>query len=272
MSAVTGQAAPTGSPRRFAGQVAVVTGAGGGLGAAYAEALAREGARVVIGDIEGAAAEQVAARLVGEGLDVVGMRVDVTDDDEVRAMAEVAAGTNGGIDILVNNAAIMFRGLAAPRKPFWEYTPDEWTAVLSVNVIGSWLCARAVLEPMRARGRGKIVNVSSNMALGTDLMFPAGMSAYTTSKAAVIGLTKALAGEVGVFGITVNAVAPGVTATETVLEHIAGDRLQASVSTQAIRRVATTADIVGTVLFLCSADSDFMTGQTVVVDGGLMST
>lgn len=256
---------------RFGGQVAIVTGAGGGLGAAYAEALAREGATVVVGDIDGAAAGETASRLRLQGLRAVGVSVDVSDEHQVERMVATAVDC-GGVDILVNNAAIMFRRLAEPRKPFWEYTVDEWAAVLSVNVIGSWLCARAVLGPMRDRGRGKIVNVSSNMALGTDLMFPAGMSAYTTSKAAVLGLTKALAGEVGVHGITVNAIAPGVTATETVLEHIASDRLEASVSTQAIRRVATTHDIVGAVLFLCSAESDFMTGQTVVVDGGLMST
>jgi 3-oxoacyl-[acyl-carrier protein] reductase len=256
---------------RFVGQVAIVTGAAGGLGEAYAEALGREGATVVIGDIDGPAATRAAARLVGAGIDAVGVEVDVADEHQVQHLVDVAID-RGGVDILVNNAAIMFRRLAEPRKPCWEYTVDEWSAVLAVNVIGSWLCARAVLEPMRARGRGKIVNISSNMALGTDLMFPAGMSAYTTSKAAVLGLTKALAGELGVFGITVNAVAPGVTATETVLEHIAADRLASSVSTQAIRRVATTGDIVGAVLFLCSAESDFMTGQTVVVDGGLMST
>lgn len=257
---------------RFAGRVAVVTGAGAGLGAAYAEALARQGAAVLVADVDAASAQAVADYLVAAGYRAFPTQTDVSDEHSVNEMVRVAIEQFAGIDILVNNAAIMFRQLEKPRKPFWEFTPDEWTRVLSVNVIGSWLCAKAVMTSMRERGRGKIVNVSSNMALGTDLMFPAGMCAYTTSKAAVIGLTRALAGELGQFSITVNSVAPGVTATQTVLDNIGSDRLLASTSTQAIRRLASTDDIVGTVLFLCSEDSDYMTGQTLVVDGGLMST
>ena len=140
-----------------------------------------------------------------------------------------------------------------------------------VNITGSWLCAKAVFGPMQRQGGGKIVNVSSNMALGTDLMWPAQMAAYTTSKAGVIGLTRALAGEAGPHGITVNAVAPGVTNTETVGEHIDPDRMETLAQSQSLRRQAWPEDIVGTVMFLCSSDSDFMTGQVLCVDGGFVT-
>jgi NAD(P)-dependent dehydrogenase (short-subunit alcohol dehydrogenase family) len=256
---------------RFHGKVAVVTGAGGGLGAAYTRALAREGAAVVVADVDGEAAHRVADDLAGAGCSAIGVEVDITEERSVAEMVEVTVETFGSLDVLVNNAAIMFRYLDSPRKPFWDYSLGEWERILKVNVIGTWLCIREASSVMRERGTGKIVNISSNMALGTDLMFPAGMSAYTSSKAAVIGLTRALAGELGVFGITVNAVAPGVTATETVVETISSDHLSASVSTQAIRRVAQPDDIVGAVAFLCSSESDFITGQTIVVDGGFMS-
>ena len=257
---------------RFAGRTAIVTGAGaGGLGAAYAEALAAGGARVVAADIRGAQAEATADRIVAAGGDALAVEVDITDEAGVDAMVDATVERFGRVDILINNAAVMFRFLDEPRTPFWEVPQEEFELVQRVNVTGSWLCAKAVFGHMRRQGGGKIVNISSNMALGTDLVWPAQMAAYTTSKAGVIGLTRALAGEAGPHGVTVNAVAPGVTNTETVGEHIAADRMEAVAQSQALRRQAWPEDIVGTVLFLCSSDSDFMTGQVLCVDGGFVA-
>ena len=257
---------------RFAGRTAIVTGAGiGGLGAAYAEALAAGGARVVAADIRGAQAEATAEHIEAAGGEALPIETDIADEVAAGAMVAAAVERFGRVDILINNAAVMFRFLDEPRTPFWEVPVEEFELVQRVNVTGSWLCAKAVFPHMRDQGGGKIVNISSNMALGTDLMWPAQMAAHTTSKAAVIGLTRALAGEAGPYGITVNAVAPGVTNTETVGEHIAPDRMEAVAQSQALRRQAWPDDIVGTVLFLCSSDSDFMTGQVLCVDGGFVA-
>ena len=257
---------------RFANRTAIVTGAAsGGLGAAYAEALASGGARVVAADIRGSQANATAERIRASGGDATAVETDITDEAAVNAMADATLEHFGSIDILVNNAAVMFRFLSEPRTPFWELPLAEFDLVQRVNITGSWLCAKAVFPHMRRQGGGKIINVSSNMALGTDLMWPSQMAAYTTSKAGVIGLTRALAGEAGPHGVTVNAVAPGVTNTETILEHIAPDRMAALAESQALRRQAWPEDIVGTVMFLCSADSDFMTGQVLCVDGGFVT-
>ena len=257
---------------RFAGRTAIITGAGiGGLGAAYADALAAGGANVVVADIRRPQVEATAEGIVAAGGEAVALEVDVTDEVSVDAMVERTIDRYGRIDILINNAAVMFRFLDEPRTAFWELSLEEFELVQRVNVTGSWLCAKAVFGPMKRQGGGKIVNVSSNMALGTDLMWPAQMAAYTTSKAGVIGLTRALAGEAGPHGVTVNAVAPGVTNTETVGEHIDPDRMETLAQSQALRRQAWPADIVGTVMFLCSPDSDFMTGQVLCVDGGFVT-
>ena len=257
---------------RFAGRTAIITGAGiGGLGAAYADALAAGGANVVVADIRRPQVEATAEGIVAAGGEAVALEVDVTDEASVDAMVERTIDRFGRIDILINNAAVMFRFLGEPRTAFWELPLEEFELVQRVNVTGSWLCAKAVFGPMKRQGGGKIVNVSSNMALGTDLMWPAQMAAYTTSKAGVIGLTRALAGEAGPHGVTVNAVAPGVTNTETVGEHIDPDRMETLAQSQALRRQAWPTDIVGTVMFLCSPDSDFMTGQVLCVDGGFVT-
>ena len=258
---------------RFAGLTAIVTGAGiGGLGAAYAEALAAGGARIVAADIRGSQAEAAAERIEAAGAgEAMAVEADITDEAAVQAMVDATVDRFGRVDILINNAAVMFRFLDEPRTPFWEVPLAEFELVQRVNVTGSWLCARAVFPHMKSQGSGKIINISSNMALGTDLMWPAQMTAYTTSKAGVIGLTRALAGEAGPHGITVNAVAPGVTNTETVGEHIAPERMEAVARSQALRRQAWPEDIVGTVMFLCSSDSDFMTGQVLCVDGGFVA-
>ena len=257
---------------RFAGRTAIITGSAiGGLGAAYADALATGGASVVVADIRRPQVEATAAGIAAAGGEALAVEVDVTDEASVDAMVQTTIDRFGRIDILINNAAVMFRFLGEPRTPFWELSLEEFELVQRVNVTGSWLCAKAVFEPMKRRGGGKIVNVSSNMALGTDLMWPARMAAYTTSKAGVIGLTRALAGEAGPHGVTVNAVAPGVTNTETVMQYVDPDRMETLAQSQALRRQAWPTDIVGTVTFLCSSDSDFMTGQVLCVDGGFVT-
>jgi NAD(P)-dependent dehydrogenase (short-subunit alcohol dehydrogenase family) len=256
---------------RFSEQVVIVTGAGTGLGAAYAAAFAAEGATVVVADIRADAAGRVANDLRDSGATSIAIATDVSNEASVQDMVAKVLSELGRVDILVNNAAVMFRFLDQPRRSFWETTLEDWELVQRVNVTGSWLCAKAVFEPMRAQGRGKIVNVSSNMALGTDLAWPAKMAPYTTSKAAIIGLTRVLAGEAGPHGITVNAIAPGVTNTETIGEHVGVDAMAGMAQTQAIKREAWPDDMVGTVLFLSSCDSDFMTGQVLCVDGGLVS-
>ena len=260
------------SIERFAGRTAIITGAGiGGLGAAYADTLAAGGANVVVADIRGPQAEATAESIRAASGEAMALEVDVTDEAAVEAMVTSTVDRYGRVDILINNAAVMFRFLDEPRTAFWELPLAEFELVQRVNVTGSWLCAKAVFGPMQRQGGGKIVNVSSNMALGTDLMWPAQMAAYTTSKAGVIGLTRALAGEAGPHGITVNAVAPGVTNTETVGEHIDPDRMETLAQSQALRRQAWPDDIVGTVMFLCSSESDFMTGQVLCVDGGFVT-
>ena len=257
---------------RFSGRTAIVTGAAiGGLGAAYANALAAGGASVTVTDIRGPQAEATAEGIAAAGGEAMALEADVTDEAAVEDMVSATVDRFGRIDILINNAAVMFRFLDRPRTAFWEVPLAEFELVQKVNVTGSWLCARAVFPHMQRQGSGKIVNISSNMALGTDLMWPAQMAAYTTSKAGVIGLTRALAGEAGPHGITVNAVAPGVTNSETILEHIDPDRMATLAESQALRRQAWPSDIVGTVMFLCSSDSDFMTGQVLCVDGGFVT-
>ena len=257
---------------RFAGRAAIITGAAtGGLGEAYARALAAGGASVVVSDIRRPQVEATAEGIAAAGGEALALGVDVTDEASVDAMVRRTIERFGRIDILINNAAVMFRSLDEPRTAFWELPLAEFELVQRVNVTGSWLCAKAVFGPMRHQGSGKIVNVSSNMALGTDLMWPAQMAAYTTSKAGVIGLTRSLAGEAGPHGVNVNAVAPGVTNTETVAEHVDPDRMETLAQSQALRRQAWPDDIVGTVMFLCSSDSDFMTGQVLCVDGGFIA-
>ena len=254
----------------LAGRVAIVTGAATGLGETYARRLAERGAAVVIADVDATGAELVASQIVAAGGQAISQPTDVADRDSVVQMVARTLADFGRLDILVNNAAVLFRFLDRPRKAFWEYSPDEWDLVMAVNVKGPWLCACSAFPNMRERGYGKIVNISSNMAFGTDLISAAQMSAYTTSKAAVIGLTRALAGEAGAYGVRVNAVAPGVVNTETIEQQIGRQRLAEAAQRQAIKQEPTTDDIVGTVLFLCGPESDYVTGQTIVVDGGFM--
>ncbi|GAA1685732.1 SDR family oxidoreductase [Microbacterium lacus] len=237
----------------------IVTGAAGGLGRAFAEAFARRGDVVVIADIDRTGAERAASELAAEGLDVVGTGVDVTDAASSASLAALAAASGpGGIDVVVNNAAIY---ATLTRSPFEEIDEAEWDRVMAVNLKGPWQIARACSPHLNDDGR--IVNVSS----ATVLSGSAHWAHYVASKAGVIGLTRVLAKELGARGITVNAVAPGFTLTEA-SHGLIEDAASYGIERGSIKRPIQPDDIVGAVLFLAGPDAAFITGQTLVVDGG----
>jgi len=245
----------------LAGRVVIVTGGGKGIGKVYAQEFARAGARVVAADIDGPAAEAVAAAIRAEGGDAVGMLTDIADEASTTAMADAARENFGGIDVLINNASLMS---VLPRRSWLEIPVEEWDRVMAVNLRGMFLASRAVFPAMRERGRGKIVNISSSR-VWEGIPNPLH---YTTPKAGVIGFTRALAREVGEFGITVNAVTPGLTLSDTQVASSSNNYLAAVAEGRALGRAQVPEDLVGAVMFLSSAASDFMTGQTLNIDGG----
>jgi 3-oxoacyl-[acyl-carrier protein] reductase len=248
---------------RLAGRVAIVTGGGHGIGKAYASRLAAEGAKIVIAEIDEKAALAVAQELTSAGFEALGVRTDVSDPASVEKMAAAAVERFGRIDILVNNAAI-FATVPMSRSPFDQITVDEWDRMMTVNLKGTWLASCAVIPQMRKQGYGKIINISS----GTALKGSPSRIHYVTSKAGILGFTKTLANEVGKDNICVNCVAPGSTLSEeNPDEDIVKMRTQAT-STRALKRVQSPDDLTGAIVFFSSADSDFITGQTLVVDGG----
>lgn len=249
--------------KRLEGRVIIVTGGGHGIGKAYATRLASEGAKVVIAEIDEAAALAVAEELTLAGYEALGVRTDVSQADSANAMAAATIERFGRIDVLVNNAAI-FATVPMSRSPFDKITVDEWDRMMSVNLKGAWLASCAVIPQMRSQAYGKIINISS----GTALKGSPSRIHYVTSKAGILGFTKTLANEVGKDNICVNCVAPGSTLSEeNPDDDIIKNRTQA-ISTRALKRVQTPEDLTGAVVFFASADSDFITGQTLVVDGG----
>jgi len=243
----------------------IVTGAAQGLGRAYALRLAREGARVAVVDLRGDLADETAAEIRAVDGQAVGFTADVAQADQVRAMVEAVMTRFGGVDVLVNNAG----GAFYSTRPSEEFGEQEWDHVLDVNLKGQWLCARAVIPQMKERRQGKIINVTSTtVARG----YPAGLSPYTAAKAGVIGLTRALAHELGAFEITVNAIAPGYTPVptpKTVHPGEAQERLRRQmIDEQCLKRSETPHDLAEVIVFLASAGSNFITGQVLNVDGG----
>lgn len=247
--------------RELAGQVALVTGAARGIGAAIAACLAEAGAAVAVADVSGASA--AASALEKRGADAIGVDVDVSSEMATSKMAAAVVERFGRLDILVNNAAL-FTTLRP--GPFTEIDVEQWRRVMDVNVLGPFLCSKAVVGAMREHGGGRIVNIASGTAFkGTPYTLH-----YVTSKGAVVAFTRALARELGPDGILVNAVAPGFTLSEGVLEHpeVFGAKITSSAQGRAIERQQRPDDIVGAVRFLAGPGSAFVTGQTLVVDGG----
>jgi NAD(P)-dependent dehydrogenase (short-subunit alcohol dehydrogenase family) len=247
---------------KLKGKTAIVTGAGRGIGKMIATRLATGGANVVIADIQHHE-ESAAAIATATGARTLGMRIDVSSEVDTTRMAAEALAKFGSIDILVNNAAL-FANLEL--RPFEQIPVDEWKRLMEINIMGVALCCKAVSPQMRKQKWGRIVNLASGAPLkGVPLFLH-----YIASKGAVISMTRGLAREFGADGITVNALAPGFTLSEGVLAH--PQHLQSNqdiaVRTRAIPRQEQPEDLVGTVSFLASDDAAFMTGQTLVVDGG----
>jgi NAD(P)-dependent dehydrogenase (short-subunit alcohol dehydrogenase family) len=246
---------------RLKGRVAIVTGGAMGIGKAIATRLSRDGASVVIADIQ--KFDQAAAEIAkATGSRTVGLQVDVSSEADVNRMASETVKTLGRIDILVNNAAVFS---SIELRPFENIPIDEFRKVMEVNILGVWLCCRACVPHMRKGGYGRIINLASGAPLkGVPLFLH-----YISSKGAVIAMTRGLAREVGKDGITVNSLAPGFTLSENVAkQEVHVKQGEITRMTRAIPRDEKPEDLVGTVSFLASDDAAFITGQTLVVDGG----
>jgi NAD(P)-dependent dehydrogenase (short-subunit alcohol dehydrogenase family) len=246
---------------RLAGKVAVITGAAQGIGAAYARRLSAEGAAIVVADI--ADTTPVVNEILEAKRQAIGVRVDVCSADSVNRMIQSAVDAFGHVDILVNNAGL-FANLSF--KPIADIDHAEWDRVMAVNVRGVFDCCKAVSPVMRKQGYGKIVNIASAIVFkGSPLL-----AHYVASKGAVVALTRALARELGEDGIRVNALAPGLTGSENLLRNPswAGSLTANNVASRAIKREALPEDMAGTLVYLCAEESDFVTGQIIVVDGG----
>ena len=245
---------------RFAGEVALVTGAGRGMGRAVALTLAAGGAQVVVNDIDATTVHAVAEEIEEQGGDALPVVADVSDEDEVQTMVQAAVGHFGTVHILVNNA-----GILRSTTPLETIPVNEWDLMMAVNVRGIFLCTKHVLPLMKAQRRGRIVNVSSSAGRSTSTF---GGAHYTTSKAAVLGLTRHTAREVAPYGINVNAVAPGSMDTEMVREMVALERIAQEEAKIPLGRLGTPQDEADLVAFLVSDEASYITGATIDINGG----
>lgn len=242
-------------------KVAIVTGGASGIGLAFCTSLAEAGYAIVIADLNGA--DAAAERLTAQGHAALGVKTDVTSVADTEQMVAQATKQFGGLDVLVNNAGL-FTTLTL--KPVDQISRDEWMKVMEVNTLGPFLCIKAALPALRARGGGRIVNIASTSPIkGTPFM-----QHYTASKGAVIGFTRSLARELGSENITVNAIAPGFTLSDGVLASGMEEKMGESArrTSRSIQRDQVPADLVGAVVFLASDGAGFITGQTIAVDGG----
>ncbi len=245
---------------KLSGRVAVVTGAASGIGPAYAKALAAEGAKIMIADIE--PADSVVHAIRDAGGEAMAQLCDVSDAASVERLMRATEAAFGGIHILVNNAALFARYVSVPLD---EIALDDWDRAFAVNVRGSFLCTRAALPAMRRQSYGKVINIASGTLFkGVPMMLH-----YVSTKGAVLAMTRSMANELGKDGIRVNAIAPGLTSTEFLKSrNDIGGALAAMAKTRALLREEVPEDLVGACVFFASPESDFITGQCLVVDGG----
>lgn len=252
---------------RLEGHVALITGGGRGIGKAIAKRLYSEKADIVICGTTEDVLKKATEEIASEDREVLPIVCDVSDSGQVKAMVEKARQRFGKVDILVNNAAIMLRHIGYERatKLFYELDEADWDRVMDVNVKGMWLCSSEVFSDMRAQNWGRIINISSDTVFigrGNGIQ-------YITSKAAVVGITRGLAFEAGPYGITVNAISPGLVQSETVQEHDFKEMSEVLANSSAIPRLEYPDDLAGAAAWLSSDDAAFVTGQNISVSGGL---
>lgn len=247
---------------KLGGRLGVVTGGGRGIGRSISAFLAGVGARVVVADIDAATAEETAAAIRAGGGDATAVGADVSSASGLQALVARIGEAGGSVDFLVNNAAV-YAGLS--RRPMEEIDEGEWDRVQQVNVAGVWHCTTQLLPALAASGHGRVVNIASAIAFRGS----PGLLHYVASKAAVLGMTKAMAQELGDRNVTVNAVAPGFTWTDASLEQVTDEaELARQVARRALKRPQQPEDVAGAVAFFCSDLAGYITGQTLVVDGG----
>jgi 3-oxoacyl-[acyl-carrier protein] reductase len=248
---------------RLHNKVVVITGAAHGIGRAYARRFAEEGAQVVVADIDSQGGQAVAQALTDSGFSAWARATDVRNYLDVEDLIRETADKFSRVDVLLNNAAIYVT------QKLWKGSIEElelaeWDRVIEVNLKGVFLCCKAVIPIMKRQRSGKIINIAS----GTFFSGSGNMPHYTTAKGGVIALTRVMARQLGEWGINVNCMTPGSTMSEDSVTDEVFKRRESSIGKRAFRRVETPADIVGTALFLASSDSDFITGQLLVVEGG----
>jgi len=247
---------------RLSGRVAIVTGSGNGIGQAIAGGLAREGAKVVIADINSEAAKQTEGEIHESGGEAMVVVTDVSSEESTHNMAQQVIAAYGKVDILINDAAHP----PLPRKPWYEMSVEEWSKPFNVDLRGCFLCSKAVFPQMKAQQSGRIINFSSSTVVGVP--GGGGVLPYVSAKAAVIGFTRTLARLVGDYGINVNTLMPGSTLTERVKRRQSKEYIDNYTAQRCLKRPGQPQDLVGTAVFLSSDDSSFITGQTILVDGG----
>lgn len=249
--------------QRLKDKIAIVTGAGRGLGKAFALRYAEEGAKLLLPDISLERAEKTAEEIRSMGGEAVAMRTDISDETDTQAVAEKVMEVYSGVDILLNNAALSY---GIEPRPWNAWDVDLWDEFFTINCRGTWLCCKAIAPLMERKGSGKIINLASDVVKlpPSGILLP-----YACSKVAVHQITQCLARALGPSGICINSIAPGMTATEANLIQPNSEQMfEATIATQCIKRREEPEDLTGVAVFLASADSNMITGQLLIVDGG----